>query len=158
MNEGLHERARMLIALAGPEAADGTEQAWLASHLDACPECREFAERARQTVQAMRTIPITAGWSLVSTTQARVRQRARELQRQREWMAVAWVCCTAVMLCTALGTVGLWRGCEWFAQHLQLPSPIWQVLLACASVLPAIFAAVLLLARGTHLSDQNWEG
>ena len=158
MNVDVHERARMLIALAGPEELAARDRMFLADHLDACAECREFADTAAEAVRSLRTIPISAGWSLVSATRSRVRQRALELQRHREWMMAAWICCIAVTVCTALATAGLWSSVAWLAELTRLPSPAWELLLAASSLLPAVFAAILLLARGTHLSDQNWEG
>ncbi len=78
MNNDAHERARTLIALAGPEALPGADQTWLAAHMETCASCRAFAENARETIHALRAIPIAAERSLVSTTQMRVRRRATE--------------------------------------------------------------------------------
>jgi hypothetical protein len=43
MTSDHHERARLLIALAGAERS-GAEQSWLAVHLASRTPCREFAE------------------------------------------------------------------------------------------------------------------
>ena len=150
MNNNAHERARNLIALAGPEAFSGVDQAWLAAHLETCASCRAFAENAREAIHGLRAIPIAAERSLVSTTQMRVRRRAMELQRQRERLWLVSVSCTAVTLCALISAVALWRGFEWLGEHAQLASSIWQVGFLVFCVTPALVAGVLLLARDTH--------
>jgi uncharacterized membrane protein len=155
MKADLHERARLLIALAGSEEVCTTEQSWLASHLESCAICREFAENSRKTVRSLRATPITAGASLVSTTQLRVRQRAQELQRQQERLWVTLVCCAAVTLCTALTTAALWRGFAWICLQVGLVAPVWEACFVVFCLMPAILAGILLLARGTYLVDHN---
>ncbi|MGC2822015.1 MAG: hypothetical protein WA198_20125, partial [Candidatus Sulfotelmatobacter sp.] len=73
-NNDAHERARELIALAGPDTLSATNQlstqssnAWLAAHLETCASCRAFAESAAEMVRGLRAIPIAAERSLVST-------------------------------------------------------------------------------------------
>lgn len=158
MKDAVHERARMLIALGGPESMEESDCAWLSGHLESCEECREFADASAEAVRMLRAVPISAGWSLVSATRSRLRQRALELQRQRERLWVATVCCAAVTLCTLLTTAALWGGLAWLARETRVISPLWQMLLLAANFMPALFAAVLLLARGIHLSDRTWEG
>ncbi len=155
MNTDLHERARMLIALSGPEGISAAEQVWLAAHLDACASCRQFAENLRETLRALRAISVTAGGSLVSVTQRRVRQRALELQRQQERLWVICVCCVAVTLGTAFTTAVLWGGLAWMGQQARLPGPVWQIGLVALGLMPAIVAGILLLARGTYLADHK---
>ena len=166
-----HERARKLIALAGPDALPGAEEssdkrssdrrssneqssnAWLAAHLEACGSCRAFAENAAETIRGLRGIPIAAERSLVSTTQMRVRQRALELQRQRERLWLVSISCTAVTLCALLSTVALWRGFAWLGERAQLAPSVWQVGFLVFCVMPALLAGILLLARGTHVES-----
>ncbi|MFZ0290472.1 MAG: hypothetical protein WBW98_19070 [Candidatus Sulfotelmatobacter sp.] len=163
MNTDAHERARKLIALAGPETLSATDRpsdqrssnAWLAAHLETCASCRAFAENAAQTIHGLRAIPIAAERSLVSTTQIRVRRRALELRRNRERLRLVSVSCTAVTLCALLSTVVLWRGFEWLGERAQLASSVWQVGFLVFCVMPALVAAILLLAKGKHLADHT---
>jgi hypothetical protein len=155
VNTDAHERARNLIALAGPEALSGADQAWLAAHVEECASCRAFAENARETIHALRAIPIAAERSLVSKTQMRVRRRALELQRQRERLWLVSVSCTAVTLSALVGTVALWRGFEWLGARAQLASAVWQVGFLVFCVMPALVAAILLLAKDRHLPDHT---
>jgi predicted anti-sigma-YlaC factor YlaD len=160
MNNDAHEWARRLVALAGPEALSGADQAWLAAHLETCASCRAFAENARETIHALRAIPIAAERSLVSTTQMRVRRRALELQRHQERLWLVSVSCTAVTLCALLSAVALWRGFEWLGARAQLVPSIWQVGFLVFCLTPALIVGVVLLARDTHLADHtgSYEG
>jgi hypothetical protein len=155
-----HERARKLIAWAGPETLPGTDQTWLAAHTETCASCRAFAENARETIHALRAISIAAERGLVSTTQMRVRRRALELQRQRERLWLVSVSCTAVTLCALLSAAALWRGFEWLGARAQMAPLVWQVGFFVFCVTPALVAGVLLLARNTHLADHmgSYEG
>jgi len=155
VNADPHERARMLIVLSGAEERSNEEQAWLASHLDSCAACRGFAENSRETIRSLRAIPITAGASLVATTQMRVRQRALELQRRHERVWVVSICCAAVTLCTALTTAVMWSGLAWLGERVQLSPPVWQIPFAVLCFLPGLLVAIFLLARGTHLADRD---
>jgi len=154
MNDDAHARARKLIALSGAEAlsadqlsVQASSNAWLAAHLGTCASCRAFAENAAETIHGLRAIPIAAERSLVSTTQMRVRRRALELQRQRERMRLVAVTCTAVTLCALISTCILWRGFEWLGTRAQLASSVWQVGFLVFCVMPALGAAMLLLAK-----------
>jgi predicted anti-sigma-YlaC factor YlaD len=153
--DGQHERAQLMIALSGPEGLSGGEQSWLALHLESCPSCREFAEHLRETIRSLRGIPVTANGPLVSKTQMRVRQRAEELQRQQERLWVICACCAAMTLSTAVTTMALWRGFAWMGQQARLSAPAWEGGFVVFSLMPAVLAGVLLLARGTFLADHN---
>lgn len=155
MNAGLHERARMLIALSGPEGLSAEDQGWLAAHMESCTLCREFAENSRETIRALRTVSVTADSNLVSATQKRVRQRALELQRQQERLWVIWVCSVAVTLGTLFTTALLWGGFVWLGQQTRLVDPIWQIGFMALGMMPAIVAGIVLLARGTYMADHN---
>jgi predicted anti-sigma-YlaC factor YlaD len=153
MSTDLHERARMLIALSGPEQPAGAEQSWLAAHLASCPACRDFAENSRETILSLRGIPIAASRSLVAATQLRVRRRAAELQRQQERLWVVCACCAAVSLSTTVTSTLLWRAFAWIGQQAQLSAPVWEGLFVVFCLMPAVVAGMVLLARGTFLAD-----
>ena len=160
INSDSHERARLMIALfgaerPGPEELSNAERSWLAAHLESCPPCREFTENSRETIRLLRAIPITAGERLVSTTQMRVRQRAEELHRQQERLWVVCVCCAAVTLSTLVTTPVLWRGFAWMGEQARLSAPVWEGGFVVFYLMPAVLAGILLLARGTFLTDHN---
>jgi predicted anti-sigma-YlaC factor YlaD len=153
MNTDLHERARILIALSGPELPAGAEQSWLAAHLASCPACRDFAESSRETILSLRGIPIAASRSLVSATQLRVRRRAAELQGRQERLWMVCACCAAVTLSTTVTTTLLWRAFSWIGRQAELSAPVWGGLLIVFCLMPAVVAGMVLLARGTFLAD-----
>lgn len=152
---GTHERARKLIALSDAAALNPSERLWLAAHMEECAACRAFEENVREAVQGLRAIPIAAGRSLVAATQARVRQRALELQQRRERMWVVVVSCVAVTV-AGLGTaLATWWGFAWLGQEARLAPAIWQTAFFVFCVMPALVVAILLLARGTHMADHS---
>ncbi len=162
-NNDAHERARKLIALAGPDALSASDRlsdqpssnAWLAAHLATCASCRAFAENAAEMVRGLRTIPIAAERSLVSTTQMKVRRRALELQHHRERVWLVSISCAAVTLCALLSAAILWRGFEWLGSRAHLASSVWQVGFLVFCMMPALVAAILLLAKDRHLADHS---
>lgn len=155
MNTDLHERARLLIALSGPEGASNAEQSWLAGHLGSCALCREFAENSHETIRSLRAIPITAGTGLVCATQMRVRERVQELRHRQERLWVIWVCCAAVTLCAAFTTAVLWFGFAWLGEQARLSAPVWEIGFVVFCLMPAVLAGILLLAKGTYLADHD---
>jgi predicted anti-sigma-YlaC factor YlaD len=169
-NNDAHERARKLIALAGPDVlsdADRLSQlpaqssnAWLAAHLETCASCRAFAENAAEMVRGLRAIPIAAERSLVSTTQLKVRHRALELQRSRERLWLVSVSCAAVTLCALFSAVVLWRGFEWLGTREHLASSVWQVGFLVFCMMPPLVVAILLLAKDRHIANHtgSYEG
>jgi len=162
-NNDAHERARKLIALAGPDALSASDRlsdqplsnAWLAAHLATCASCRAFAENAAEMVRGLRTIPIAAERSLVSTTQIKVRRRALELQHHRERVWLVSISCAAVTLCALLSAAILWHGFEWLGSRAHLASSVWQVGFLVFCMMPALVAAILLLAKDRHLADHS---
>jgi predicted anti-sigma-YlaC factor YlaD len=155
MNADLHERARTMIALSGPEQLPGAEQSWLAAHLASCPACRDFAESSRETILSLRGTPVAASRSLVSATQLRVRQRAADLQRRQERLWMVCACCAAVTLSATVTTTLLWRAFSWIGQRAQLSAPVWEGLFVVFCLMPAVVAGMVLLARGTFLADHD---
>jgi len=158
-NGDAHARARKLIALAGPEQLSAADQPssspWLAAHLETCAACRAFAENIAGTIHGLCAIPIAAERSLVSTTQMRVRRRALELRHHRERVWLVSISCTVVTLCALLSTAALWRGFAWLGARAQLASSVWQLGWLVFCVMPALVAAILLLAKDTHLADHT---
>ena len=145
---------------ANSRMSDTETAAWLAAHLESCDSCRAFAANTAEMIRGLRAIPMAAERSLVATTQTRVRQRALELQRQRERLWLVTVSCVAVTLWALLSTVAMWRGFEWLGERARLASPVWEVGFLVFCVMPALIAALLLLARDTHLADHtgSYEG
>lgn len=156
--EAEHERARLMVALlspasSGPEEFSQAEQSWLAAHLESCRPCRAFAENAREAVRSLRATPVAATGHLVSATQMRVRQRAAELQIQRERLWVVCACCAAVTLCSAATAAVGWLGFAWMGQQARVAAPLWEGGFIVFYFMPAVGAGLVLLAHGIHMSD-----
>ncbi len=153
MTTDSHDRARLLIALEGPEAFSASDQSWLQEHMRGCATCRDFAENVAGAVHALRAIPFAADSRLVATTQQLVRRRALELQRQRERLWLVCVSCTVVTVFAVFSTIALWQGFAWLGAEAHLSPSIWQVAFLVFCGTPALVAGILLLARDTHLAD-----
>jgi predicted anti-sigma-YlaC factor YlaD len=158
MNPGpnhAHDRARRLLALADVEPLPGSERTWLNDHLGTCESCRAFALDAGELVRALRSVPVAADRTLVTTTQMRVRQRARELHQRDERIWLVGVSCALVTLTTLITNIACWRGFAWLVEHTHISADIWPVAFVALWIVPALAASVLLLANGTHFADHN---
>lgn len=155
VNQDLHERARMLIALSGQENTLAVDQTWLTAHLESCAECRHFAEKSAEMVRSIRAVSVAAGADLVSSTQARVRQRARELEERQERIWTISICCAVVTVVAGFTTIGLWQGFAWIGQRTHIPMVVWAPCFVVFCLMPALLTGMLLLARGTYLADRN---
>jgi predicted anti-sigma-YlaC factor YlaD len=150
-----HERARMLLSLADAEPVPAAERSWLESHLEACDDCRGFAQNTGDLIRALRSVPVAADRTLVHTTQMRVRQRARELRRRDERLWLVAASCVLVTLAALVTNFAFWRGFAWFAEHAHVSASLGPVVFVALWIVPALAAGVFLLAHGTHLAEHN---
>jgi predicted anti-sigma-YlaC factor YlaD len=153
-----HERARELIALTGAKDQaffEAREQTWLRTHLQECASCREYAEATGRVVRALRSQPLAADSELVRTTQIRVRSRALELRQQRERTWMVSLSCVFVGLSAAITTPLSWRAFEWIGECAGVSTWVWQTSFTFFWIAPALLVSVLLLARGTYLSNHE---
>ena len=163
-NGAAHERARRLIALAGPDTLSATNQlstqssnAWLAAHLETCASCRAFAENAAEMVsrsacnpKRSRTKPGLDHATKGTPPRPRIAAPSRT--------AVAGfddISCAVVTLCALLSAVILWRGFEWLGTRAHLASSVWQVGFLVFCMMPALVVAILLLAKDRHLANHS---
>jgi len=155
MKRDIHDQAREFIACTGTEELTDERSSWLRGHLEACAPCREYAAATSQVVRALRSVPFAADSNLVRSTQLRVRERALQLQQQRERMRLVWMSCTLLALSGAVTTPFLWQGFQWLGEITQVSDPVWQVGFAMFWIAPALAASVVLVARGIHLGSRN---
>ncbi len=158
MNRGLHEQARELIAAGAHDLSD-EQQTWLRSHLHECALCRDYAEVAALVVSALRSQPLAAAPALVEGTRMRVRSRALELRQQQERIWFVCLSCLFVALSTAITTPLFWRAFEWMGLWAGVSSWVWQASFTVLWIAPALIVSGVLLAHGTHLSnnrDEQW--
>ncbi len=153
MTRDAHEQARELIAL-GDGLADA-QQLWLRAHLDECEACRHYAETANGVVRALRSLPLAADSRLVRATQMRVRFHASRLREARERMWLVAMACLGVGLSATLTVPFLWRLFAWMGERAGVSTLVWQTGFMFFFIAPALVVSVLLLARGTHLTNNG---
>lgn len=153
MTPNAHDEARELIALA--DGASDAQQSWLRAHLEECASCRDYAQAAGRVVAALRSVPVAADSRLVRATQMLVRFHASRLRETRERMWLVGMACFGVGLSAALSAPLLWRLFAWMGEQAGISSPVWQASFVFFYIAPALVVSVLLLARGTHLTNNG---
>jgi predicted anti-sigma-YlaC factor YlaD len=148
-----HDEAQELIALG--DGLSDPQQVWLRAHLDECEACRHYAEAANGVVRALRSLPLAADARLVRATQMRVRFHASRLRETRERMWLVGMACLGVGLSATLTLPLLWRLFAWMGEGAGVPTLVWQTGFMFFFVAPALVVSVLLLARGTHLTNNG---
>jgi len=159
MKRDVHEQVREWIASAGAAGLTDSQPSWVQAHVQDCESCRNYAEAAGQLIRCLRSAPLAADLSLVRTTQMRVRLHAQQLRQKQERLWLICASCALVGLMAATTTPLLWRGFQWMGEWARVSSPVWQVGFALFWIAPALAASVLLLARGTYLTNNGrWQG
>ncbi len=153
MTPNPHDEARELIALG--EGLSDAQQAWLRAHLDECKACCHYAEAAIGVVRALRSLPLAADSRLVRATQMRVRFHASRLRETRERLWLVGMACMGVGLSATLTVPFLWRLFAWMGEWAGVSTLIWQTGFMFFFIAPALAVSVLLLARGTHLTNNG---
>jgi len=153
MTRDTHDEARELIALG--EGFSDAQQAWLRAHLDGCEACRHYAEAANAVVRGLRSLPLAADSRLVRATQMRVRFHASRLRETRERMWLVAMACLGVGLSATLTVPLLWRLFAWMGERAGVSTLVWQTGFMFFFIAPALVVSVLLLARGTHLTNNG---
>lgn len=153
MTRNAHDEARELIALG--EGLSDAQQAWLRAHLDECEACRRYAEAANGVVRTLRSLPLAADSRLVRATQMRVRFHASRLRATRERMWLVGMACLGVGLSATLTVPLLWRLFAWMGEWVGVSPLVWQAGFMVFFFAPALVAGVLLLARGTYLTNNE---
>jgi anti-sigma factor RsiW len=153
MTRNVHDEARELIAIG--EGQSDAQQAWLRAHLEACDACRHYAEAANGVVRALRSLPLAADSRLVRATQMRVRFHAARLRETRERMWLVGMACMGVGVSATLTVPFLWRLFAWMGEWAGVSTLVWQTGFMFFFIAPALLVSVLLLARGTHLTNNG---
>ena len=157
MTRKAHEEAQELIALG--EGLSDAQQAWLRAHLDECEACRHYAEAADRLVRSLRSLPLAADSRLVRATQMRVRFHASRLRETRERLWLVGIACLGVGLSATLTVPLLWRLFAWMGAWAGVSTWVWQAGFTFFWIVPVLVVSVLLLARGTHLTNgqKQWK-
>jgi predicted anti-sigma-YlaC factor YlaD len=153
MTRNAHDEARELIAQG--EGLSDAQQDWLRAHLDECEACRHYSEGVNGVVRTLRSLPIAADSRLVHATQMRVRFHASRLREARERMWLVGMACLGVGLSATLTLPLLWRLFAWMGERAGVSTLVWQTGFMFFFIAPALVVSVLLLARGTHFSNDG---
>ncbi|MGE5206592.1 MAG: hypothetical protein ACM3PW_13330 [Chlamydiota bacterium] len=153
MTRNAHDEARELIALG--DGLSEVQRTWLHSHLNECEACRDYAEAAKGVVRALRSLPLAADSRLVRATQMRVRFHAGRLRQARQRMWLVGMACLAVGLSATVTAPLLWRLFAWLGAWAGVSAVVWQASFMFFFLAPALVVSVLLLACGTHWTDDR---
>ena len=150
-----HERAVDLITRRGVEGIDHAESSWLDSHLNDCVKCSDYAASLSSAERLLRTRPVVASPALVSSTQARLRARALELQeRQSRMFLIGISFCLGVVSSTASAWLW-WKFGSLLAERLHLPPSIVEPGLFVVWMVPAVVIAIVMMASSHPVIDRS---
>ena len=153
MTRNAHDEARELVALG--DGLSDAQQARLRAHIGECEACRHYAEVATGVVRSLRSLPLAADARLVRATQTRVRFHASRLRETRERTWLVGMACLGVGLSATLTVPFLWRLFAWMGERAGVSTLVWQTGFMFFFIAPALVVSVLLLARGTHLTNNG---
>jgi predicted anti-sigma-YlaC factor YlaD len=153
MTRDIHQQTQEWIALTGVDGLSDAQQSQLQTHLRECDACREYADATGQVIRSLRSVPMAATPSLVRRTQARVRQHAQLLRQQRERLWMVGVTCAGIGFSASVTIPIMWKIFSWLGTWAGVSSPVWEVGFTAFVIAPALLVSVLLLLRGTHLTD-----
>ncbi|MFZ0800572.1 MAG: hypothetical protein WAN70_00265, partial [Terriglobales bacterium] len=98
-------------------------------------------------------VPMAATPALVRRTQARVRQHAQLLRQHKERLWMVGVACAGIGFSAAVTLPIMWRLFSWMGSWAGVSTPVWETGFGVFVIAPALVVSVLLLARGTRLTD-----
>ena len=153
MNSELHshQRAQKLIAQRHIEPISPDDVRFLNAHLAECESCAAEQLQLRESLSALRSMPLDVPRNLASRTQFRVRLRAEELREHSPVNQLIWAV-AAMSWIFGLATAPLvWRGFAWLGSELHLPKLVWVTGVALWWAVPALVATgIILFAHRGH--------
>lgn len=155
MREDDHERAHKLIDARHVEGLAASERTWLETHLEACPGCAARAQATERALGSLRVAVVHVNPSLVSSTQQRVRLRARELREHQARLRALWVSCALSWLLGVLTAPLLWWALEGLANRTDLPKAVWLVAFPLLWTVPAAAVGAVLVWRRARTASEN---
>jgi predicted anti-sigma-YlaC factor YlaD len=156
MTNDLHIRAQKLIAQHHVESVSSDDEQWLEAHLAECESCAAEQRQLRESLSALRTMPLDLPTNLASRTQFRVRMRAEELREKEPAKKFVWAI-AAVSWALGVSTAPwVWRGIEWLGQETGAPKLLLQAgFILWWSVPPMIAAWAALSDKRVAQPDQT---
>jgi len=162
MNPEVHDRARHLIDAGQVEGISAPDREWLEAHLADCPECQARTQANERALQAVRSNAVRISPALVSTTQARVRWRARELRENQARLRALWLSCGLSWLVGTLTAPLLWQAIAWLGRRFEVSQAVWVMVFAFCWIAPATVVGAVMAWRHSRASDagnrhEAWE-
>ncbi|MDP9340200.1 MAG: hypothetical protein M3P45_15170 [Acidobacteriota bacterium] len=159
MSENIHERAQQLIAKERVEGIADNEAAWLAAHLQECVECASAAHDTAAALRSLRTTPIELPAGLAERTQFRVGLRAQQLRGTEPRRRALWIAAGISWATGVASAPFVWRLFAWLGEQEGVPKLVWEAGFALWWAVPALVAAVVLLAEHEKQSGERfWTG
>jgi hypothetical protein len=157
MNQESHARAKQLVAQERVESISQTERDWLTAHLQDCRQCAELARQTDEALRGLRTAAIPLPSGLARRTQFRVRLRAQELREQAPKRRALWFACALSWAFGIASAPYVWRLFAWFGERTGVPKLVWEVGFGLWWTIPALFAAAVLLMENSRRGDEpDW--
>ena len=156
MTGNVHERAQQLIAQERVEGIRASDNRWLAVHLQECAACANFAQNTSAALRAWRTIPIALPAGLAERTQFRVGLRAQQLRQHEPRRRALWIAAGISWAAGVASAPYVWRLFAWLGEQAGVPKLVWEAGFALWWAVPALVAAVVLLAEHEKQTDENY--
>jgi len=157
MNPESHARAKQLVAQERVESISQAERDWLTAHLQDCRQCAELARQTDEALRGLRTAAIPLPSGLARRTQFRVRLRAQELREQAPKRRALWFACALSWAFGIASAPYVWRLFAWFGERTGVPKLVWELGFGLWWTIPALFAAAVLLMENSRRGDEpDW--
>ena len=153
MNAEVHERACRLIDASHVEGISVSERNWLDAHLADCPTCEARARANERALQALRSNTLSVDPALVSTTQARVRWRARQLRENQARLHALWISCGLSWLLGAATAPLLWEAVAWLGRRLDVSQAVWIAVFVMCWIAPATLVGAVVAWKYSHAAS-----
>lgn len=142
-----HASAARLILQEQVEGISAEEREWLDQHVEQCADCARLASHTAGALRSLRAVSIPLPAGLAGRAQLRVYLRAEERQERARDAWTMWVVCGIAWVLGILSALLIWRAFEWLGGLAGLPSLVWQVGFVVWWTVPALVAAIVLVAR-----------
>ena len=156
MSENIHERARQLISQERIEGIPPSENPWLAAHLQEGDSCGDFARKTSAALRSLQTVPIALPAGLAERTQFRVSLRAQELLQHEPRRRALWIAAGISWATGVASAPYVWRLFAWLGEHAGVPKLVWEMGFGLWWAVPALIAAVVLLAEQEKQSSERY--
>jgi len=147
MTDDFHATAQRLILEEHVEGLSAQEREWLSQHMEQCGYCARLARGTAEALFSLRAVSVPLPVGLAERAQLRVYLRAEQVQERTHDAWTMWVVCGIAWVLGILTAPLIWRGFEWAGGLAGLPSLVWQAGFVVWWTVPALVAAIVLIAR-----------